>query len=67
MITPQMAKFEPTDRSIPPEMITMVIPRAMIPIAEQFLRMVMKLLHLKNPGARMLHTAIMIKQTNITL
>jgi len=48
---PEKATAEPTLRSISPAIITMVIPKAMIPCMEEFLSTLKKLSTEKNPGA----------------
>ena len=49
---PTKAAMEPTDRSMPPDTITKVIPRAMIPVYETWRRMLSRFCHCRKYGLR---------------
>ena len=66
-MTPQAAKLEPIERSMPPAMITNVMPKAIMPTAEQFRKIAMKLFHLKKVGAIMPQSEISMTKTTETL
>jgi hypothetical protein len=64
---PAVAKTGPLDRSMPPAMITKVIPRAIDPTIEVFLNMLRRLPGVRNRGAARPQIPMMTKKTTTTL